>query len=162
LKYFTKLWILIFLLFTSISSAYEDHHQEEWELGLSLGYAHLATEDKDGTNVHLHIMKHLDGEGFEKYFSLGLGLEMIASDETHYSTMFTIATHPTEDLTLAFSPTIEWEKHSTEWENHYASHFEASYVFDVSEHFHIGPVIGFSTSEEGEHYTFGLHLGIPL
>jgi hypothetical protein len=161
LQHFTKLWILGFLFLTPLAFAYENPHEEEWEIGLSLGYASLPDENEEGTNVHLHIMKHLEGEGFE-YFSLGLGFEMIGAKDTHYATMFTMAVHPTEDLTLAFSPSIVWEKHEDEWGNIYASHFEVSYVFDVSEHFHIGPVIGYSTSAEADHYTFGLHLGIPL
>lgn len=159
-SFFYKL-ALSLLLFSTLAFAYENHHEEEWELGLSMGYASLPDEDAEGTNVHLHVMKHLEGEGFE-YFSVGLGLEMIASDDTHYATMFSVAVHPTEDFTLSFSPSIVWEKYEDAWENAYASHFEASYVFDVSEHFHIGPVIGYSTSDEAEHYTFGIHIGIPL
>lgn len=162
MQHFTKLWIFGLLLFSPYSFAYENHHQEEWELGLSVGYASLPDEDAEGTNVHLHVMKHLEGEGYE-YFSLGLGLEMIASEDTHYATMFTIAVHPTEDLTFSISPSLVWEKHDEEeWEHEYATHLELSYVFDVSEHFHIGPVIGYSKSSEAEHYTFGIHLGIPL
>ncbi|MDQ7083662.1 MAG: hypothetical protein Q9M36_01465 [Sulfurovum sp.] len=156
------LFFALLLLSSLVLSSSAQEHEDGWELGLSIGYANLTTENDEGTNVHLHLMRHLEGDDWEKYVSLGLGFEIIASDETHYATMITVAVHPIEDLTLAFSPGIVWAKHEGDWEVDYATHIEASYVFDVSEHFHIGPVVGYSTSQEGKHYTVGIHLGFPL
>ncbi|RLA70824.1 MAG: hypothetical protein DRG09_02100 [Epsilonproteobacteria bacterium] len=139
----------------------EDHHGHEgheWELGISAGYANLKTEEEEGVNLHLHLLKSLGDEGFMKYFSAGFGAEMIRTDETHYGAMVTLAYHPVEDLTLSVSPGYEWEKHEDSWESHFAMHYEASYSFDISESYHIGPVIGYSKTSEAEHYTVGIHI----
>ena len=145
----------------------EDHHGghegHEWELGVSVGYANLKTEGEEGTNLHLHLLKRLEGDGFEKYFSVGFGAEVIRTDETHYGAMVTVAYHPVEDLVLSVSPGFEWAKHEgSSWEREYATHYEAAYSFDVSESYHIGPVVGYSKTKDAEHYTVGIHIGIPL
>jgi hypothetical protein len=157
-----KLFLSFFLL-SSLAFAYDEHHESEWELGLAIGYAHLPTEGTKGSNLHIHVLKHLEGDDWRQYFSVGFGLEMIATDETHYATMLTLGIHPLEDFSLTLSSGLEFSKHDNEeWENLYSTHIEASYVFDVSEHFHLGPVIGYSRTKEAEHYTLGIHIGIPL
>ena len=145
---------------------HEGHHEmHEWELGVSVGYANLTTEDEEGANLHIHLLKRLEGDGFEKYFSVGFGAEMIVTtdNEKHYGAMVTFAYHPVEDLVLSVSPGFEWAKHEgSSWEREYATHLEAVYSFDVSENYHIGPVIGYSKTSDAEHYTVGIHIGIPL
>jgi hypothetical protein len=160
LSVFQKI-ILSLLLLSSLYA--QEHHDEGWELGVAVGYANLITEEAEGTNIHLHLLKRLEAEDWRQYFSLGFGLEMIIAEEKHYVPMLTIAVHPIEDLTFALSSGLEFAKHeNNEWENIYTTHIEATYVFDVSEDFHLGPVIGYSKNNEGEHYTIGLHIGIPL
>jgi len=153
--------ILSLLLFQTTIYA-ELHEHNDWEFGMSVGYADLVTEDTIGTNVHLHLSKRIESDNFLQYFSYGIGAESIISDDTHYSFMTTFGYHPIEDLTLAISPSIVWENHEGGWESIYATHYEVSYVFDVSKNFHMGPVIGYSKSSEAEHYTFGIHIGFPL
>jgi len=159
----------LFVLNTAALSE-EDHHDlhdshemHEWELGVSFGYANLKTEGEEGGNLHLHLLKRLEGDGFEKYFSVGFGAEVIVTDEKHYGAMLTLAYHPVEDLVLSVSPGFEWAKHEgSSWEREYATHLEAAYSFDVSENYHVGPVIGYSKTKDAEHYTVGIHIGIPL
>ena len=144
---------------------HDSHEMHEWELGISLGYANLKTEGEEGGNLHVHLLKRLEGDGFEQYFSVGFGTEVIVTSdhEEHYGAMLTLAYHPVEDLVLSVSPGFEWAKHEGEsWEREYATHLEASYSFDVSEHYHVGPVIGYSKTKDTEHYTVGIHIGIPL
>ncbi len=142
---------------------HHDHEMHEWELGVSFGYANLKTEDEEGGNIHLHLLKRLEGDGIQKYFSVGFGAEMIVTDEKHYGAMVTLAAHPIEDLVLSVSPGFEWANHEGHgWEREYATHLEAAYTFDVSENYHIGPVIGYSKTSEAEHYTVGIQIGIPL
>jgi hypothetical protein len=144
----------------------EDHHggheAHEWELGVSVGYTNLKTEGKEGANIDLHLLKRLDGDGFEKYFSVGFSAEMVVSDENHYVAMIVLAYHPTENLVLSVAPGVEWAKHEESWERVYVTHYEAVYNFDISEGYHIGPVIGYSKTKEAEHYTVGIHIGIPF
>ena len=168
----TAITLSLSLLSTAALSE-EEHHEEEyhshamheWELGISVGYANLKTENEEGGNLHLHLMKRLQGDGFEKYFSVGVGAEMIVTtdNEKHYGAMVALAYHPIEALTLSVAPGFEWAKHEGDsWEREYATHYEAVYSFDVSEHYHIGPVIGYSKTSDAEHYTVGIHIGIPL
>ena len=149
---------------STVALSEEDHHHEthEWELGISFGYANLKTEGEEGGNLHLHLLKRLEGDGFEQYFSVGFGAEMIVTDEEHYGAMLTLAYHPVEDLVLSVSPGFEWANHEGDWEREYATHLEVAYAFDISEDFHLGPVIGYSKTKDTEHYTVGIHIGIPL
>jgi len=69
--------------------------------------------------------------------------------------------HPWKGLVLSVGPSVEWAKHDGEWESNYATHMEAAYVFDIEE-IHLGPVIGYSASDHGKHYSVGLHIGYHL
>lgn len=139
-----------------------DHHEPGgMEMGLSLGYAYLKEEKDSGLNLHLHVMKRLSGEGLEKYFSVGLGVETIFSNEKHYATMVSLAVHPLKNLVLSISPGVAWARHEGEWESEYATHLEASYVFEGSD-FHYGPVLGYSRTRDEQHYNVGVHFGMPF
>lgn len=87
---------------------------------------------------------------------------MVVSDENHYVAMIVLAYHPTENLVLSVAPGVEWAKHEELWERVYVTHYEAVYNFDISEGYHIGPVIGYSKTKEAEDYTVGIHIGIPF
>jgi len=139
------------------------HIAEEsgFELGISVGYAYLKEEKDQGTVLHAHLMKRLSGDGIQKYFSLGFGVETIFSNEQHYGAMLTLAAHPSDNIIFSLSPGVEWEEHEGETKSSYATHIEAAYVFEIS-HYHIGPVIGYSKTQDDEHYTIGVHIGIPL
>ena len=144
----------------------EDHHgahgAHDWELGVGVGYVNLKTEDEEGAVLDLHLMKELDGDGFEKYFSVGLGAEVVFSHENHYVAMVVFAYHPTENIVLSVSPGLEWAKHDGTWEREYVTHYEAIYNIYNTEKYHIGPMIGYSKTKEAEDYTVGIHVGIPF
>ena len=144
----------------------EDHHgahkAHEWELGVSVGYVNLKTEGEEGTMLDLHLMKELDGDGLEKYFSVGLGAEVVFSHDNHYVAMVILAYHPTENIVLSVAPGLEWAKHDGETEREYVTHYEAVYNLIHSEKYHIGPMIGYSKTKESEDYTVGIHVGIPF
>ena len=141
---------------------YGAHKAHDWELGVGVGYVNLKTEDEEGAVLDLHLMKELDGDGFEKYFSVGLGAEVVFSHENHYVAMVVFAYHPTENIVLSVAPGLEWAKHDGEWEREYVTHYEAIYNIYNSEKYHIGPMIGYSKTKEAEDYTVGIHIGIPF
>ncbi|MCF6299110.1 MAG: hypothetical protein L3J01_04450 [Thiomicrorhabdus sp.] len=143
------------------SSSHESHAHSDIELGLSIGYARLEEEKIDGTSLHVHIMKRLSGQGIQRYFSIGAGVETILASENHFGAMLSVAAHPTDKLTVTLSQGIEWADHEGDWESSRATHIEASYLFE-GEHFHYGPVIGYSKTPEKQHYKVGIHFGIPL
>jgi len=140
---------------------HHNHEMGELELGLSVGYAYLKEEKEEGVNLHLHLMKRLSGEGIKKYLSVGFGAETIFTDERHYGLMISLVAHPWRSLAVSVSPGVEWAKHDGEWESEYATHLEAAYVFEGSG-FHFGPVIGYSKTQDDEHYTAGVHFAWPL
>jgi len=140
------------------NDAHDIHQARDIELGASLGYAYLKEEQKNGLNIHLHAMKKLSDEGLWQHVSLGLGVETIITDETHYAAMLSLAIHPWRSLVLSVSPGIEWAKHTGTWESNYATHFETAYTFE-STSFHYGPVIGYSKTAHAQHYTAGIHFG---
>lgn len=142
-------------------ASHKEKGESGFELGLSVGYAHLKTEEDNAPALHLHLLKRLSDEGFQKYFSLGFGIETILADEKHYGAMVTMAVHPTENIIFSVSPGVAWEEHEGETKSSYATHLEAAYLFETS-HYHIGPVVGYSKTEDEEHYTIGVHIGIPL
>jgi hypothetical protein len=139
----------------------EGHAHSDIELGFSVGYARLEEEKLDALNLHFHIMKRLSDKGIQQYFSIGAGVETILSNENHVGAMLSIAVHPTEQIVLSFSQGVEWASHEGDWESSPASHIEASYLIEAT-HFHYGPVIGYSKASDKQHYTIGMHFGIPL
>ncbi len=75
--------------------------------------------------------------------------------------MLSIAVHPTDQIVFSFSQGIEWANHEGDWESSPTSHIEASYLIE-GKTFHYGPVIGYSKASDKQHYTIGVHFGIPL
>jgi len=141
---------------------YGAHKAHDWELGLSMGYTKLKTEGEEGTMLDVHIMKELSGDGLEKYFSVGVGAEVVFSHDNHYTAMVILAYHPIENLVLSVAPGLEWAKHEGSGEREYVTHYEAVYNIDISDEYHIGPMIGYSKTKETEDYTVGIHIGIPF
>ena len=139
----------------------EDQHHHKRELGLSLSHVRLKAEKESAPSVHLHLLKRLDGSEFLERLGVGLGFETIFADHTHHSLMATVTFFPMEHLALSLSPGIVWADEEDGWANHYATHLEASYGFEIGE-YEVGPVIGYADSEEGDHYMIGLHFGIPF
>jgi hypothetical protein len=143
---------------------YGAHKAHDWELGIGLGYTDLKTVDEQGATLDLHIMKELEGDGLQRYFSVGLGTEVVLSHENIYVAMVVLAYHPTENLELSVAPGFEWGKHEGAWEREYVTHYEAIYNFEILEehNYHIGPMIGYSKTKEAEDYTVGIHIGMPF
>ena len=138
-----------------------DHHHHKRELGFSLSHVRLKAEKESAPSVHLHLLKRLDGSEFLERLGVGLGFETIFADHTHHSLMATVTFFPMEHLALSLSPGIVWADEEDGWANHYATHLEASYGFEIGE-YEVGPVIGYADSEEGDHHMIGLHFGIPF
>ena len=154
------LLILASLPFYSLVAEEERHHHKR-ELGLSISHVKLKAEKESAPSVHLHLLKRLDGSEFLERLGIGLGFETILADHTHHTLMATVTFFPIEHLAISLSPGIVWADEEDGWENHYATHLEASYGFEVGE-YEVGPVIGYADSDEGDHYMFGLHFGIPF
>ena len=137
-----------------------DHHHAR-EFGISLSYVDLIEEGETAPSIHLHWLKRLEGSESLERLGIGLGFETIFADHTHHTVMATLAFFPIDHLVLSVSPGVVFADEETGWENHYATHIELSYGFEVGE-YEIGPVIGYADSDEGSHRMIGLHFGIPF
>ncbi len=158
---------IILPLILSLTSSFlhgqehEEEHHHAREFGISLSLVELDEEDETAPSIHLHWLKRLEGSDSLEQWALGLGFETIFADHTHHTVMATLAFFPIDHLVLSVSPGIVFADEETGWENHYATHIELSYGFEVGE-YEIGPVIGYADSDEGSHRMIGLHFGIPF
>ena len=162
-----RLLSFLFLFLLPLTSSFllgqeelEEHHHER-EFGISFSYVELDEEDESAPSIHLHWLKRLEGSDSLEQWGLGLGFETIFADHTHHTVMATLAFFPIDHLVLSVSPGIVFADEETGWENHYATHIELSYGFEMGE-YEIGPVIGYADSDEGSHRMIGLHFGIPF
>ncbi len=150
-----------FIYDNEVYSANNEHLHNAVELGISIGYSQFEEEKEDGVNLHAHIMKRLSDYGVLRYFSIGAGIETILSTETHLGAMLSLGVHPTERWTISLSQGLEWANHDNQWSSNLASHIEASYLVEASG-FHYGPILGYSKASDKQHYTIGIHFGVPL
>ena len=149
------------------------HHDGGFEFGFSAEYTYIDEdeeehEDEDehsdhddnesALGLHLHLIKRFSGEGFQEFFGIGVGGEILFTDDPHYGLMGSLAVYPWRELTLMVSPGVEIAKHDGSYDSEFAMHYEASYGVKVKG-FHIGPVIGFSHTRDSEHYSAGIHIG---
>jgi hypothetical protein len=175
-------------LILSVTAYCEDTHHHEHhdtggiELGFSFGYVYFdengeahgdnglheeeghpeGEDDSDeGLALHVHVGKRLGEEGLLAHVSLGIGAEVILADHEHYALMAFASVYPWRGLVLSVGPGVEWAEHEGEWASEYSTHLEAAYVFEMGE-WHLGPMVDFSKTDDGEHYTVGLHVGIHL
>jgi hypothetical protein len=135
------------------------HDTSGIEMGFSAGYYHLDQENDDAPGLHIHLSKRLQHEGLLKHVALGVGGEVIFADEAHYAVMLPLFVYPWKGLALSVAPSVVCANHEDDWETQYATHLEAAYVFETGE-YDIGPVVGYSISNEDKHYMLGLHVGV--
>jgi len=138
----------------------DDHadHDHAFEIGVSTGYTYLDSENESAPGMHLHLMRRLPGDGLLSHFGVGLGFETIFADHLHHAVMGSVALYPWRSLVVTVSPGVVFAEHDGEWENEYATHFEASYGFEWGK-FELGPFVGFSQADEDRHYMAGIHIG---
>jgi hypothetical protein len=137
------------------------HDTKGFALGASAGYVHLSEDDEDAPGLHLHLMKRLNDKDLGQHISVGFGTEAIFADHKHYAAMISVEIYPYRGLVLAAAPGIVWANHDGEWESKYSTHLEAGYTFEIKE-YDIGPVIGYSKTDEDEHFMIGIHVGLHL
>ena len=157
--------MLIFLLLFSnaIFGKADDHkhHQHaenNYELGLSLGLVHLANENENSLNTHVHFLKRLGSENIYDRIFLGLGLEYIFSKHKHYSLVGTISINPILAFIFDISPGIIVIEHDGSNKIQFVTHLELTYEFEYK-NFGFGPVIGIGLSNDDRHYAIGIHIG---
>lgn len=161
--------ILFFLLspFLSVSNnqianprSYDEHSHDhahaEWEVALASGGILLLAEEEFALGLHLHLLRRIPR--WER-LSLGLGVETILDEHTHLNSAIVAKVDLWKGLGLALSPGILFLKEGNGWEREFSSHFEVLYEFNVG-NIHLGPVLGYSSSQHDSHIMLGLHLGL--
>jgi hypothetical protein len=137
----------------------EDHEESENGENHEDHENHETTDD--GVGVHVHVGKRVGKDGILSLFSLGLAGEVIFAEHEHYALMAFVSANPWRGLVLSVGPGLEWAEHEGEWESEYSTHLEAAYVFNAGG-WHVGPVVDYSSTDHGEHFTAGIHFGIHL
>ncbi|MBL7114123.1 MAG: hypothetical protein ISS35_00015 [Kiritimatiellae bacterium] len=137
-----------------------EHHEETEHDDHDEHYGEHETTD-DGIALHVHVGKRLGEDGILAHLSLGIAGEVIFADHEHYALMGFASIYPWRGLVLSVGPGIEWAEHEGEWESEFSTHLETAYVFDVGA-WHIGPVVDYSKTDHGEHFTAGIHFGVHL
>ncbi len=159
--------------------AHSNHQHGDFEFGLSLQYIYLD-EDEDheedehqGEDEHdhqshddessafgldVHLLRRLPEEGLTRFFAVGVGAEVIFTDDPHFSLLGAVGVYPWKELELIISPGVEFAKHDGEREREFVMHYEITYGF-LFNSIHIGPVLGFAHTRESRHYSAGIHFG---
>jgi hypothetical protein len=153
--------VCFLFLFPSLLFSEDEHSHAERELGVSLAYVDLMDEDEAAPSIHLHLVKRLHGSDLLERLGIGLGFETIFADHAHHTLMASLIFFPIDHLAISVSPGIVWVNEEGGWENHYATHIEASYGFKIGK-YEVGPVIGWAESDEGSHRMFGIHFGFEF
>ena len=118
-------------------------------------------EDETAPSIHLHLVKRLHGSNLLERIGIGLGFETIFADHVHHTLMASLVFFPIDHLAISVSPGIVWVNEEGGWENHYATHIEASYGFRIGK-YEVGPVFGWAESDEGSHRMVGIHFGFEF
>jgi len=101
---------------------YHHHADSEYELGISIGIAHLVHENENPLSAHIHLMRRLGSEKMWERISLGLGFEYIFSNHEHYSVVGTISINPIWSLIFDISPGILITEHDGSEEKQFVTH----------------------------------------
>lgn len=138
----------------------ERHHHNEhvYELGISLGLAHLKKEGDNAIGSHVHIFKRLGSGNELERIAIGFGIEYIFTEHSHMSFLGTLSFNPFAAFIIDISPGILKTEHDSEKEIKYITHLELTYEFDLNS-FGLGPVVGTTFSGDDQHYMIGLHFG---
>ena len=158
--------ILVFgiLCHTALGQTSDHHHHHEdhlYELGLSLGLAHLERESDNAFGTHLHLMRRMADEGPGEKAALGFGVEYLFTEHTHISFLGTFSYNLHKALWLDIAPGLLISEHEGETESGWIAHIEFTWEMDMFS-IGLGPVLGVALSEEDRHYMIGIHIGRGL
>jgi hypothetical protein len=141
-----------------LKNEHEGHHEHRFEFGLSTGITFIQPESESAIGFHLHAMHRLGEEGLAGLFGLGLGLEMIFSQNIHYNFMASLGIYPLRHIEITLSPGILFVEEEGEAVRKFSFHIEVNYLFDLLD-FEIGPAVAYSIAGEDTHITLGIHIG---
>jgi hypothetical protein len=130
-----------------------DHHFKHNEVAFGTGAVYMPEESIWGYGIHLHLIS-----GITEWMGAGLGYEMNFGDHTHYTFTGLFHFHPIHPLDINVGPglVLPDKEHSG---YRFNLHAEIAAVFELSEHFHIGPSIDTGIGTQDLHVTLGIHAG---
>ena len=130
-----------------------DHHHRHNEIALGTGAVYMPNENSWGYGLHLHALA-----GITEWMGAGGGYELIVGDHHHHTLSALVHFHPFHPLHINVGPGLVFpdEEHDS---FRFKIHAEISTVFELTEHFHLGPSIDSGIGSEDLHFTFGIHAG---
>jgi hypothetical protein len=130
-----------------------DHHHKHHELALGTGAVYMPAENIWGYGLHLHALAAIT-----ESMSLGAGYELILGEHTHHTLSGLLHFHPIHPLDINLGPGVVFPDGEND-HFRFKMHVELASVFELGEHFHLGPGLDVGIGKHDLHIGFGIHAG---
>ena len=133
-----------------------DHHHRHHELAASAGVVYFPGEKSWGFGTHLHGIL-----GVTDWMGIGPGYELIVGEHIHHTVSGLFHFHPLHPLDINVGPGLVFPDEETD-RFRFKLHLELAAVFEMGEHFHLGPSLDAGIGKDDLHLTLGIHIGYIL
>lgn len=164
MKSILSLLVVLMLFPASVFSQEHDHSHARNEIGISPGATYSPSHHNWGFGLHAHYFRTL---GDHSPWALGVSLEQVYAHGAHWTVSAGAKYTLFDKLNLAIMPGVTFFKHEDEHaheEGHehtskarFSVHLEVGYDLIHWKHFHLGPAIDYSWSNNDTHFMFGVH-----
>lgn len=151
--------ILVWSIPVALTGQYEDHqhpydhHHRHHEIAVGTGAVYMPGENSWGYGIHLHALT-----GLTEWMGTGLGYELIVGEHTHHTITGLLHFHPFHPLDINVGPGLVMpDKENPDYR--FKLHTEIAAVFEINEHFHLGPSLDTGIGRHDIHITLGMHAG---
>lgn len=152
--------LMIMLNQPALAQYHSRHEKVNFEMAVIPLVAYDLGEKGIAYGIHTHLL--FPHSQLSDRIAVGAGFEYITGGEVHLTTGPVVAIHPWRNLVLVYSPGITLKRGEEVTEYFFSSHFEAALEFEIGDHFHIGPSVGFNMSGYDNHVSGGLHTGFSF
>jgi hypothetical protein len=130
-----------------------DHHHKHNELAVGTGIVRFPNESSWGYGVHLHGIL-----GITEWMGAGAGYEVILGEYTHHALTGLVHFHPFHPLDINVGPGLVFPDDENP-AYRFKLHAELAAVFELGEHFHLGPSLDVGLGSNDPHISLGIHVG---
>jgi len=156
-------WIILWLF--SIPAPGQSHsrnHLASNEIALVPGVVYDLGDRLFSFGIHGHYLR--SPRQLSELIGLGVSIEYVSGDDPHFTAGPALTVRPWHSLVLLYSIGITRGKSESGQETEYflSNHIELILDFDVGDHLHIGPTMGFNLSGHDTHISAGIHTGFSF
>lgn len=127
-----------------------DEHAHKNDIGIANNAIYMFGEKEWAYGIDAHYIRTIN----DGAFGIGIGYEYTMGDHKHQTVGIVGRYKPTHNWLINITPGISFG----EGHQHFSTHAETAYLFNVSI-LHMGPVLSISTDFEEVHAGIGLHIG---